>query len=259
MPPTISTAIAEYRVFEAMGEPCGVLLVDPSSERVAFRFRRDWEEVDRDEAETLRAIAEDLPSKLNEMGREAFLAWVDETLSNTFRVLPPQTTLLASFDRTLQSLYRRHVRTTVQKFVTHLPLLSLPACAGGLGPDMLMGADDWIEAHVPGRKRLSDDLFLVRIQGRSMEPDIPDGSLCVFRKYYGGSRKDKIVLVKRTGSFEEGGEVTIKRYDSVWDQDGQNQIRMNPENSEYSPWDLKPAERWETLGEFVCVLEDSVP
>lgn len=259
MPAPAQTALAEYRLFEALGDPCGVLLVDPASGRAGFRFRHDWDQVDSEEAETLRAIADDLPAKLDELGCPAFLTWIDETLSNSFRVLPPRTTLAGAFDRTLQALYRRHVRSSVQKYVTHLPLLSLPACAGGLGPDMETRVDAWIEAEVPGRKHLANDLFLVNIQGRSMEPDIPDGSLCVFRRYYGGSRKGKIVLVKRTGTLEEGGEVTVKRYDSVWEAGEQKKIGMHPDNPEYAEWDLKSGERWETLGEFVCVLEDPEP
>jgi SOS-response transcriptional repressor LexA len=253
----VQAGVAEYRLFEAMGETCGVLLWDPGTDQTGFRFREDWEAIDPEETETLRAIAADLPGKLAEMGREPFLAWIDDTLSNSFRVLPPQTTMAGAFDRTLQALFRRHVRPTVRKYGTHLPLLSLRACAGGLGPDMAARVDDWIPAEVPGRKALSDDLFVVRIEGQSMEPDIPDGSLCVFRKYYGGSRKGKIVLVQRYATFEDGGEVTVKRYDSTWEAGEQSRIRMQPDNPAYAKWDLKPGERWETLGEFMCVLEDA--
>ena len=255
MPQAVQTGAGEYRLFHALGEPCGVLLIDPASGQAAFRFRRDWETIDQEEAEVLRAVAEDLPAKLDEMGREKFLAWVDNTFSNAFTVSPPQTALLGSFERTLQALYRRLVTTKVQPFVTHLPLYSLPACAGGFGPDMESEAEEWIETEIPGRRGLSKDLFLLRIQGRSMEPDIPDGSLCVFRKYYGGSRKGKIVLVQRVAASEGGGEVTIKRYDSSWDEGEQSQIRMRPDNPEYSNWDLRPGERYITLGEFVSVLE----
>lgn len=256
MPAPAQTALAEYRLFEALGEPCGVLLVDPASGRAGFRFRQDWDEIDREEGETLRAIADDLPDKLDEMGCPAFLAWIDETLSNSFRVLPPRTTLAGEFDRTLQSLFRRNVSSTVRPYVTHLPLYSLPACAGGLGPDREAHVEAWIEAEIPGRKKLNSDLFLVRIQGRSMEPDIPDGALCVFRRYYAGSRKGKIVLVERAATLDEGGEVTVKRYDSEWEKGEHSKISMHPDNPDYAEWDLKPGERWQTLGEFVCVLED---
>ena len=43
--------------------------------------------------------AEDLPEKQREMGTIAFLHWLDETLSNSFRVVPPCATLCGELDR----------------------------------------------------------------------------------------------------------------------------------------------------------------
>jgi hypothetical protein len=94
-----STALAELRVFEALGENCGVALIHVESGEAVFRFRQDWDEFAGEEADVLRAIAEDLPGKLDEMGPRAFLDWVDGTFSNTFRVLEPRTTLIAQIDR----------------------------------------------------------------------------------------------------------------------------------------------------------------
>ena len=39
-------------------------------------------------------------------------------------------------------------------------------------------------------------MFVARIAGRSMEPRIPDGSLCVFRAGVTGSREGRLVLVE---------------------------------------------------------------
>jgi len=61
--------------------------------------------------------------------------------------------------------------------------MSIRAAAGGFGSDMANQAEAWVDVDSPGRKGLSDDLFLARIEGRSMEPDIPDGSVCLFRLY----------------------------------------------------------------------------
>ena len=139
---------------------------------------------------------------------------------------------------------------------------SLDIAAGGLGQDRARTAEEWIEARVPGRRGLSQDLFLVRIHGRSMEPDIPDGSLCVFRAYYGGSRKGGIFIVQRMATMEEGGEYTIKRYSSeksvTTDGWRHKRITMTPENSEFKDWDLAEDDRYVTIAEFVCVLEDPV-
>ena len=55
--PTLITRLAEYRVFEALGEACGVVVADADANEAAFRFRRDWEDFAGEEAEILEAIA----------------------------------------------------------------------------------------------------------------------------------------------------------------------------------------------------------
>ena len=93
----------------------------------------------------------------------------------------------------------------------------------------------------------------VRVHGRSMEPDIPSGSLCVFRKYRGGSRGGGVYIVQRAGTLEDGGEFTIKRYDSVksvsaegWQHE---QIRMQPDNPDFPAWDLSESDRYTTVAD----------
>lgn len=262
MASTQSTALAQLRVFEALGENCGVFLYNPETGESALRLRRDWEEFAGDEADVLGEIAADLPGKLAEMGAIRFLEWADNTLSNTFRVSEPRTTLAGEIERTAQALYRKFVHSTVRRYETHLPVYSIRAAAGGFGRDMAAHAEGWIEVDVPGRRDLSEDLFLIRIEGRSMEPDIPDGSLCVFRAYYGGSRKGGIFLVQRISTLDDGGEVTIKRYDSSkeYRRDGtwvHTRIKMRPDNSdEFQEWDLKREEdSFITIAQFVCVIE----
>jgi len=261
MPSPLLTRTAEYRVLQALGENCGVVITDPETGECAFRFREDWDQFAGEEAEVLSALAAELPLRHSEMGTDAFLKWIDESLSNTLRVEPPVRTLCSSLERTAQTLYRRHIKSTVRQYQTHLPLISIDLAAGGLGQDRAKGAQEWIEARVPGRHKLSDDLFIVRIHGRSMEPDIPDNSLCVFRYYYGGTRKGGIFIVQRIATMDEGGEFTIKRYSSNksatrdgWKHDN---IRMHPGNSEFPEWDLSHEEdRYITVAEFVSVLED---
>jgi hypothetical protein len=261
--PISLTRTAEYRVFQALGEPCGIVLTDPQSGDCVFRFRQDFQQFAGDEADVLAALVADLPDRQREMGTPAFLQWIDETFSNTLRVEPPNTALCADLERTAQALYRRHVNASVRRYETHLPFYpSLDIAAGGLGQDRALTAEEWIEARVPGRRSLSQDLFLVRIHGRSMEPDIPDGSLCVFRAYYGGSRKGGIFIVQRMATMEEGGEYTIKRYSSEKSATAEGwrhkRITMTPENSEFNDWDLAEDDRYVTIAEFICVLEDPV-
>jgi len=262
----LTTRTAEYRVFEALGENCGVVLTDPGRGECAFRCRRDWTEFAGEEAGALQAIAEDLPEKQRELGTAGFLRWLDETLSNTIRVASPCSTLCGDLERTANTLYRRMVRSSVRRYETHLPLIPIDLAAGGLGEDRTAGAsraaaaEEWIEAEVPGRRSLTEDFFIVRIHGRSMEPQIPDGSLCVFRSYYGGSRRNGIYIVQRIATADEGGEYTIKRYQSEKKADGDTwshqQIRMKPGNPDFDEWDLREEDRLVTIAEFVSVLED---
>lgn len=258
-----STALAQLRVFEALGENCGILVVNPESGEAVFRFRQDWNEFAGEEAETLRAIAEDLPRRLDEMGAARFLAWADETFSNTFRVSEPKTTLIGHIERTAHQLYRKFVHAAVRPFQTHLPLFELRATGGFFQTDLnVTPAARWLEVHVPGRRSLSEDYFCAYIEGRSMEPEIPDGALCLFRFYKAGTRQGGIYLMQRFATSEGGGEFTIKRYESrkrqhsdgTWEHES---ITMDPANPEYADWKLEQDEsQYVTVAQFITVLED---
>jgi SOS-response transcriptional repressor LexA len=92
--------------------------------------------------------------------------------------------------------------------------------------------------------------------GRSMEPKIPDGSLCVFRRGVAGSRQGRLLLIQRFGA-DRTAEFTIKRYTSekraVEDGWEHARIRLEPLNPEFEPWDLAP-DKFTVVGEFVRVL-----
>ncbi len=257
---TVRTRRVQYRVLQALGENCGVIVAGPETGECAFRFRTDFPSFADEEAEVLSALTAQLPELQREMGAEAFLRWVDETLSNTLRVSEPADSLAIDLDRTAQALYRKHVASSVRPYETHLPLIPIELAAGGFGADKAKGVEQWVEARVPGRRRLTEDLFLVRVSGHSMEPDIPDGSLCVFRSYYGGSRRNGIFIVQRMATLDEGGEFTLKRYSSSKEVRGEDwrhaRITMRPENPDYQTWDLSEDERYVTIAEFICVLED---
>ena len=63
-------------------------------------------------------------------------------------------------------------------------------------------------------------LFVARIHGRSMEPAIPDGSWCLFRRVPGGQEPTMVsfegrrllVQLRDTADPETGGAVTLKRW-----------------------------------------------
>lgn len=248
----------EFRLLRALGEPCGVAVFDPGSGLAAFRFRRDWDQFAGEEAETLEALAVDLERKYEEMGADEFFRWIDSNLSSALSVDDMVRVIGRDVETTAQALYRRHVRSAPAKFSTHLPLYSIRAAAGGFGPDSESEIEDWVEVHQS--RALRQDEFVLRITGRSMEPDIPDGALCVFRKYSAGSRQGQIVLVQKVTGSGSGGEVTIKRYASTarktfegWEHAS---IRMQPANPEFGEWRLDEGERYRTVAVFERVLEE---
>jgi len=62
----------------------------------------------------------------------------------------------------------------------------------------------WIKTE--GFGKLNRSMFIVKAVGKSMEPLIPDGSLCVFRANVVGSRNNKIVLVQHSDYFDAENE-----------------------------------------------------
>lgn len=236
----------------------GVLLEDPSSDRLYVRMRRDWDEIAPEEAEVFFAIGADLAARSEELGAARLIDHLESTLSNALTISGRREVLVEDFDRALGRLYREHVHSQVREFVTHLPRYSLAVAAGRFLENPEVSAEGWEEA--PQDLRITLDMFVARIAGRSMEPKIPDGSFCVFRRGVTGSRQGRLVLVEQSGS---GGNdrYTVKQYrslkkkhpDGSWSHE---RITLEPLNPEFPSWDLDPAEdRYRILAEFVRVLD----
>ena len=103
--------------------------------------------------------------------------------------------------------------------------------------------------------RLDEDMFVARIQGRSMEPRIPDGSLCIFQRRVVGSRNGRLVLV-RNSELADDNQYTVKRYKSEKQvtEDGfaQTRIRLESLNPAYPSWDLDEEDgKYQIVAEFV--------
>ncbi len=158
-------------------------------------------------------------------------------------------------------------RSRARPYETHAPVYDLVAAAGAFGPDAVVAQlpDDqgWIQ--VPGPVRLTRDHFVARVEGRSMEPTIPDGSYCLFRADRGGSRQGKLVLVWHRGSTDPafGGEFSVKKYTSskIENPDGtwtHREIRLEPLNPDpaYRPLVFDPTAEGDVrvIAEFVCAL-----
>lgn len=235
-----------------------MLLEDAQEDRLWIRLRRDWDEFAGDEAEVLEELAADLEAKAREMGARRLMELFGETLSNAVRISEPRETIVEDHERALARLYRQHVHSQVRPFVTHLPRYTLAVAAGKFLENSEVREDGWEEA--PEDLRLAPEMFVARIAGHSMEPKIPDGSLCVFRYGVVGSRNGRLVLVEQLGGGAND-RYTVKRYRSVkraasdetWRQE---QITLESLNPDYPSWNLDPEEdRFRILAEFVRVLD----
>ncbi len=237
----------------------GVLLLDPATDMLYVRLRRDWEQVASEEdAEVLEALEDDLAVKAREGGASAVLTELEAIASQSVRLTDREAVTVRDWERTLGDLYREHVPAHVLRFRTHLPRYSLAVAAGPFltNPEGIE-ADDWMEA--PPDLRLDEDMFVARIQGKSMEPRIPDGSYCVFRRHVAGSRNGRLVLV-RNSELADDNQYTVKRYKSEKQvtEDGfqQTRIRLESLNPAYPSWDLdEDPEKYQIMAEFVRVLE----
>lgn len=239
------------------GVNAGVLLEDPAADRLYVRLRRDWDRIAPGEAAVLSEIAGDLKAKAAELGARAVLAQMEDTLSNVLRLPAGRETMVADFERALARLYAEHVPSTPRAFETHLPRYSLRVAAGRFLENQEVAAEGWEE--IPPGLRLTPQMFVARIQGASMEPRIPDGSLCVFRAGVAGSRQGRLVLVEYLGGGAND-RYTVKRYtsekrqrpDGTWEHE---RVRLEPLNPAYEAWDLDPEEeRFRVIAEFVQVL-----
>ena len=256
--------------------PAGVLLLDPRRDELYLRLRRDWDQIvpvaeeiaaapiadpGIDDASILRGLEADLETKALELGAGGLLAYLEETLSNTLRISEPRRVLVADFERELQRHYHAHVASTPRAFVTHLPQYSLAVAAGSFLENPEVEQGEWIET--PPELRLTEDMFVARIAGQSMEPRIPDGSLCVFKKGVTGSRQGRLVLVEELGGGAND-RYTVKRYRSVKRDDSADddaaswsheEIWLEPLNPAFEAWKLDPdEERYRILAEFITVL-----
>ena len=237
----------------------GVMLLDPAENRLYVRLRRDWQAIGEEEdVEVLAELGDDLQAQADEIGAAAVLDRLEQDASLALRVSEREAVTIRGSDRTLGELYRAHVPAEVQQFRTHLPRFALAVAAGPFltNPDDVT-AEEWVE--IPDGLKLDPDMFVARIQGHSMEPRIPDGSLCVFRRNVVGSRQGRLVLV-RNSELADDNQYTVKRYQSFKQQvdEGfvQNRIRLESLNPAYPSWDLDPEEeKYEVIAEFVTVLE----
>jgi hypothetical protein len=151
----------------------------------------------------------------------------------------------------------------VVPYENSVPIYDLKAAAGNFSEPQHVSDHEWIR--LPLKYTASNDLFACTVVGESMNKIIPNGSVCLFRKYYGGSRDGLIVLVEHSSIQDRdfGSGYTVKEYrskkhsdDSGWSH---SSILLKPlsHDSTFEALELGDDELKElnVVGIFECVLE----
>ncbi len=240
--------------------PLGILLVEEAGGKLTLRLRgsASFDDLEEEETDILDFLESDLRTKALEAGGHALLGSLEDTLSNFLRI-GDRTAVAYTGDaqKMADRLFDEHVDAAVQPFVTHLPVYSLRAAATKFGEGMQSELEGWVRT--PGHRALRENMFVARVVGRSMDPLIPDGSLCVFRAGVTGTRQGKRLLIEQFGETDFAARYTVKRYTSEKRADSEEQaweherICLEPLNREFPAFDLGPDE-FRVIAEFVAVL-----
>jgi len=158
--------------------------------------------------------------------------------------------------------FRRVTPKPEERFKTCVPLVALQAAAGAWSeaqedvPELDDPSVEWIEWD--NSPRFTTGMFVAQVRGRSMDPAIPDGGYCLFRRASLPSSPERAVLVRHAGTTdpETGGHYTVKRYREEKGPDGRKRIVLQPENAEFEPIVIQrgEAEDVRVIGEVVAVL-----
>jgi hypothetical protein len=238
-------------------EDIGVLLLT-ASDRLLTRFRRDFEQFAGSHAISLQRLGADVSKKADELGGRLCREWLRcfplVRISQAIPILIERSTAT-----TLGELYARYIRPSVLPFQTHLPQYSLKDAAAMFGREATPDPEKWIEIHTP--LTLTSDMFVLHMQDTSMEPRIPDGSLCVFRYRVEGPWEQKVLLIQQEGDsgrkresirlchvsttacLPPEGEVPVNR-----------RVALESINPGYESWDVALNEKIRALGELLFVV-----
>ena len=154
-----------------------------------------------------------------------------------------------------------------ERYSKYLPVFTVRAVCGSFDdlhsiPDV--EAEGWLDITSLGIKA-NNSMFVVEAIGKSMQPKIHDGDLCVFELYNpdnAGSREGCIVLTQCSGKDDDYDcSYTIKQYHSTkeYREDGSwnhSSIQLQSLNPEYQSIDVSPedAQNLRTVGILKAVI-----
>ncbi len=155
------------------------------------------------------------------------------------------------------------IRPIVEEKKTTIPLYSFYAAAGSFSE--LQVEKDYEQINISGELSLSENYFACRVLGESMNRIIPNGSLCLFKMYQGGSRNGKVVLVEYQDYQDPdfNSAFTVKTYTSEKSIEEDNWrhtsivLKPNSYDDRYGDIvvDQESARSMRVLAEFVRVIE----
>lgn len=153
---------------------------------------------------------------------------------------------------------------TQQSLVNQIPLYDFYAAAGTFSE--MQSKKDF--TYIEGPENYNNkDYFACKIIGESMNRVIPNGSICLFKPYTGGSRNGKILLIENRDiqDTDFNSAFTIKTYssekiisDEIWEH---TSITLRPNSYDNSYKNIiitdENASEMRVVGEFVKVLNES--
>jgi len=128
---------------------------------------------------------------------------------------------------------------------TCIPLVPLKFAAGAFSDPQSFNPEDWEWVEIDTHRRLRQGMFVAQVDGKSMEPSIPDGSYSLFSSSVAGTRQHRTVVVQLLDDVdpETGERYTVKRYSSekAATEDGSwrhIKITLKPNNPDFEPIEL---------------------
>ena len=144
-----------------------------------------------------------------------------------------------------------------------IPLYDFYAAAGNFSH--MQSEKTFSEIEVPEKYSLDSDYFACKVIGESMNKRIPNDSICIFKKYSGGSRSGKILLIENYDKQDPdfNSAFTVKTYASqknVSEEGWEHlEVLLKPNSYDLSYEDLvitsDNAAEMNIVGEFIKVLD----
>lgn len=166
------------------------------------------------------------------------------------------------YSKTRHSTLKRVPADEVKPFVNAVPLYNFKVAAGLFTSNQPVSDFDWVQ--LPEGSVHSEDYFVCKVDGESMNRTIPNGSWCLFKKYSGGSRGGQTVLVQHHDIADPdfGFGFTVKKYHSEKDEHSgswrHTKIILKPDSDQpgYKEIVIDPstAQSLRVIGLFVRVL-----